>query len=352
MIQESIVPPRPVPAELLPWALSSLGMATNGHTPALTVVAGDASNRRYFRFALAGQSYVVAQAPPATEKNEAFLAVREVLAGAGVKVPALYAVDMERGYLLLEDLGDRLLLPELDAGSVDRHYRSAFGVLRQIAALDSDRLDIPAYDQALLAEELSRFPRWFVQALLGYSPNNEELDLFYRFFARLIDSALQQPRVLVHRDFHSRNLMLREDGQLAVIDFQDAVVGPVTYDLVSLLRDCYIQWPAGRVGDWALEQRDALHARGLLPVVDDVCFLRWFDWMGLQRHIKVLGTFARLYLRDGKPAYLEDLPLVIHYVLEMLGKYAGVEAVFAEFNDWFGSRLSPLVARQDWSKKV
>jgi aminoglycoside/choline kinase family phosphotransferase len=350
--QESTVSSRPIPAELLPWALSSLGLASDGHTPVLTVVAGDASNRRYFRSRLAGQSYVLAQAPPATEKNEAFGAVREVLARAGVKVPALYAADMDRGYLLLEDLGDRLLLPELDAGSADHHYRSAFGVLRQIAALDADRLDIPAYDQALLGEELSRFPTWFVEALLGYSPNDEERDLLQRFFARLIDSALEQPRVLVHRDFHSRNLMPQEDGQLAVIDFQDAVVGPVTYDLVSLLRDCYIQWPPGQVCDWALQQRDALHTQGLLPLVDDACFLRWFDWMGLQRHIKVLGTFARLYLRDGKSAYLDDLPLVIHYVLEILGKYAGEEAVFAEVNVWFSSQLSPLIARQDWSKKV
>ena len=346
------MPPRPIPADLLPWALSSLGVVANGPAPTLAVVATDASNRRYFRLVLVGQSYVLAQAPPATEKNEAFLAVREVLARAGVKVPALYAVDMERGYLLLEDLGDRLLLDELDPGSAGNHYRSAFGVLRQIAALDADHLDIPAYGRALLAEELGRFPTWFVEELLGYSLNDEEGDLLHRFFARLIDSALEQPRVLVHRDFHSRNLMPQANGQLAVIDFQDAVVGPVTYDLVSLLRDCYIRWPAGQVCGWALQQRDALHTQGLLPVVDDARFLRWFDWMGLQRHVKVLGTFARLYLRDGKPAYLDDLPLVIHYVLEILGKYAGEETVFAEFNGWFDSRLSPLIARQDWSKKV
>jgi len=329
-----------------------LGAVINEHTPALTVVAGDASNRRYFRLILAGQSYVVAEAPPATEKNEAFLAVREVLAGAGVKVPALYGADIERGYLLLEDLGDRLLLPELRVGSAERAYRPAFAVLRQIAAVDTAGLNIPAYDQALLGEELSRFPAWFVEALLGYSPNGEERDLLHRFYAKMIASALEQPRVLVHRDFHSRNLMPQEGERLAVIDFQDAVVGPVTYDLVSLLRDCYIQWPAEQVCDWALAQRDALHAQGLLQAVDNARFLRWFDWMGLQRHIKVLGTFARLYLRDGKSAYLEDLPLVIHYVREILNKYAGEEPVFDEFNSWFTGRISPLIARRDWSKKV
>ena len=341
---------RPVPEELLPWALSALGWAGKGPSPGLAVVAGDASSRRYFRLSLARHSYVLAEAPPATEKNEAFVAVRELLAGAQVMVPELFAVDMERGFLLLEDLGDRVLLPELNAGSADDHYRAAFGVLLKMAALDTKRINLPAYDRPLLVEEVGRFSTWFVQALLGYSPAREEQALMDRFFTRLIDSALEQPQVLVHRDFHSRNLMLQRDGHLAVIDFQDAVVGPVTYDLVSLLRDCYIRWPAGQVLDWARAYRRQLCSLGLLPAGDGALFLRWFDWMGLQRHIKVLGTFARLYLRDGKSTYLDDLPLVIHYVREMLDKYAGEEADFAEFSDWFASCLSPLIARQDWSK--
>jgi aminoglycoside/choline kinase family phosphotransferase len=342
---------RPVPVDLLPWALSALGASNNRQERSLSVVAGDASNRRYFRLLLDAQSYVLAEAPPATEKNEAFLAVRELLDGAGVKVPALYAADLERGYLLLEDLGDNVLLPELNPDSVHGHYHAACGALRQMAALDAQRLALSPYDAELLGEELSRFADWFVVRLLGYSLDASEHALLGRLFTRLIDTALEQPRVLVHRDFHSRNLMLQANGQLAVIDFQDAVVGPVTYDLVSLLRDCYIQWPAGQVTDWALGQRDALHAEGLLPEVGDAAFLRWFDWMGLQRHIKVLGTFARLYLRDGKPAYLEDLPLVIAYVLEILDKYRSDEPVFGECLDWFESRLSPLIAQQGWGEK-
>ena len=343
---------RPVPAELLPWALSALGVCNHGQEPDLSVIAGDASNRRYFRLLLGARNYVLAEAPPATEKNEAFLAVRDMLSGAGVKVPALYAADIERGYLLLEDLGDRVLLPELSAASVDRHYHVACGALRQMAALGSGQLVLPPYDSELLGEELNRFPDWFVESLLGYSLDTSERALLDRLFTPLIDTALEQPRVLVHRDFHSRNLMLQDDGQLAVIDFQDAVVGPVTYDLVSLLRDCYIQWPADRVCTWALAHRDALCEQGLLAEVDDALFLRWFDWMGLQRHIKVLGTFARLYLRDGKPAYLEDLPLVIAYVLEILEKYRSDEPTFAEFLDWFEHRLSPLIARQGWGDKL
>jgi len=301
---------------------------------------------------LGARNYVLAEAPPATEKNEAFLAVRDMLAGAGVKVPALYAADIERGYLLLEDLGDRVLLPELNADSVDGHYHGACAVLRQMAALDTGRLALSPYDAELLGEELGRFPHWFVENLLGCSLDTSEHALLDRLFSLLVHTALEQPRVLVHRDFHSRNLMLQGDGQLAVIDFQDAVVGPVTYDLVSLLRDCYIQWPAGQVCDWALRQRDALHAEGLLAEVADAQFLRWFDWMGLQRHLKVLGTFARLYLRDAKPGYLEDLPLVITYVLEILGKYRSDEPALAEFLHWFERRLAPLIARQGWGDKL
>ena len=143
--------------------------------------------------------------------------------------------------------------------------------------------------------------------------------------------------------------MLQDDGQLAVIDFQDAVIGPVTYDLVSLLRDCYIRWPSSRVRKWALYHRDALQVAGHIESVSDEVFLRWFDWMGLQRHIKVLGTFARLYLRDGKVAYLQDLPMVVRYVRDVLAAYASREAAFAEFSAWFDSALTPRIAGQPWS---
>lgn len=341
--------PRPIPDDLLPWALSCLQGAVTASPPGLAVVAGDASNRRYFRLACGGASYIVVEAPPETEKNEAFLAVRELLAAAHIRVPALYGADLERGYLLLEDLGDALLLPALATDSVDRHYAEAFTVLRQMAAVDIAGLDWPAYDRELLQEELGRFQAWFVDALLGYSLDSGEQQMLQAIFSPLVESALEQPRVLVHRDFHSRNLMLQDDGQLGVIDFQDAVVGPVTYDLASLLRDCYIRWPEDKVNAWALAYRDSLRAEGLLAPVDDSQFLRWLDWMGLQRHIKVLGTFARLYLRDGKSAYLEDLPLVIDYVREISGRYAAGQPAFAAFDQWFERRLVPLISRQGWS---
>lgn len=340
---------RPAPEELLPWALAQPGLATCGVPPTLSMVAGDASPRRYFRMVCANASYMLVEAPPATEKNAAFVQVAKLLCSAGVKVPAVLGVDYDRGFLLLEDLGDRLLLPLLDAGSVDGRYRQAFAVLARMAAVDAASTGLPDYDRALLREELGRFQEWFVERLLGYAVPAQERASLDELLAQLIDSALEQPRVLVHRDFHSRNLMLTGDGELAVIDFQDAVVGPVTYDLVSLLRDCYIQWPPARVQDWALAYRDLLRAQGLAAGVEQAQFLRWFDWMGLQRHLKVLGTFARLYLRDGKSAYLDDLPLVIRYVMEITAKYAADEPAFACFNAWFAQRLSPLIARQPWS---
>ena len=348
---------RPIPIDLLPWALASLPEAAHAEGASsvegfLTIVAGDASNRRYFRLASGEESYIVAEAPPATEKNAAFVAVRNILAQAGVKVPCIYAVDLDRGYLLLEDLGDSSLLPELSSDMVDGYYQQALAILQKMAGMDINGWSDGFYDLALLSEELGRFKAWFVEALLGYTLDEKERELIQRFNTSLINSALEQPRVLVHRDFHSRNLMLQESGGLAVIDFQDAVVGPVSYDLVSLLRDCYIRWPADRVREWARAYFEETQSKGALPDVDEAQFLRWFDWMGLQRHIKVLGTFARLHLRDGKPGYLDDLPLVIAYVEEILKKYAGDERVFTEFHSWFKERLSPLIAGQDWMSKA
>lgn len=337
------------PGELLSWAISALGAADSSQSPDLAVVAGDASNRRYYRATLAGKSHVLVSAPPATEKNREFLAVRKLLAEAGVRVPELYAADLERGYLLLEDLGDRLMLPELAVATADASYQLATGVLLRMAAIETQDLQLPPYNEDLLTEELGRFPTWFVQTLLGQELSAAEQAMLEALSARLVASALEQPLVLVHRDFHSRNLMPQEEGGLAVIDFQDAVVGPVTYDLVSLLRDCYVRWPREQVRHWALAHRDALRARGMLGDADAQRFLHWFDLMGLQRHIKVLGTFARLYLRDAKPAYLEDLPLVIDYVLEIAGLYAPQEPELAAFHQWFKSRLSPVIAQQPWS---
>jgi aminoglycoside/choline kinase family phosphotransferase len=332
------------------WALSALGDECALQESTLAPVAGDASNRRYFRLQRGSRSDIAVVAPPATEKNEAFLAVRQLLQDAGVRVPGLRAADLERGYLLLEDLGDELLLSDLADETVERHYRSALQLLHQLSLVDLAEARLPDYDEALLTEELSRFPAWFVRDLLGYPLQADESTMLQRLDQVLVASALEQPRVLVHRDFHSRNLMLQSGGALAVIDFQDAVLGPLSYDLVSLLRDCYVRWPPERVRHWALAYLEQLQQHGLAPGVGEAQFLRWFDLMGLQRHIKVLGTFARLYLRDGKVAYLEDLPLVIAYVREVSAGYAGEIPELAAFQDWFEARLMPLVSERGWSR--
>ncbi|TGD72824.1 aminoglycoside phosphotransferase [Mangrovimicrobium sediminis] len=331
---------------MIDWAQAELGW----DSPQCSVVAGDASARRYFRLRQGASTCIAVHAPPQTEKNTAFLAMREQLERGGICVPALLAADLERGFLLLGDLGDRLLLAELDTHSVDASYRTAFGVLLQLAALPADDPAWPHYDRALLGEELSRFPEWFAGRLLQRPLDAAEQAMWQALCAELIDSALAQPRVLVHRDFHSRNLMPQADGRLGVIDFQDAVIGPATYDLVSLLRDCYVRWPREQVRGWALEYLEQARATGQFAGVDQAQFLGWFDLMGLQRHLKVLGTFARLYLRDGKLAYLDDLPLVLRYVEEALVGYRDTSPAAAEFADWFAAELRPLIDRQPWSR--
>lgn len=343
-IEESALPPSPPSTALLAWARSVLG-ASGGE---LAPVAGDASQRRYYRLALGAASYIVVEAPPATEKNARFLAVRETLERGGIRVPRLFAADLERGFLLLGDLGDRLLLRELDGTSADSCYRQAWAVLLRLVELRPDDRDWPGYDAALLGEELRRFPVWFSAELMGRPLNDQERQWWDELCAELVESALEQPVVLVHRDFHSRNLMPQPDGSLGVIDFQDAVIGPVTYDLVSLLRDCYIRWPASRVEAWALEYLGQLRLLPGMGDLDEARFLRWFDLMGLQRHLKVLGTFARLYLRDGKPAYLGDLPRVVAYVEEILEKYRADWPAAEWFASWFSKELRPRFDRQPW----
>ncbi|NND67009.1 MAG: phosphotransferase [Halioglobus sp.] len=335
-----------LPEGLLAWALEQLGEA---EVPAAAAaVAGDASNRRYFRLRLAERSVVLVHAPPATEKNHAFVEMADLLASAGVHVPEVLAADFGRGFLLLEDLGDDLLLPLLTSQTANGYYHQAAEILLQLAAVRPGDAVLPVYDAAVLGEELGRFPEWFVAALLRYRMGAADLALWESFAARLVQNALEQPQVLVHRDFHSRNLMLQPDGGLAVIDFQDALLGPVTYDPVSLLRDCYIRWPAAQVRGWALAHRDALVGRELLAPTPDEVFLRWFDLTGLQRHIKVLGNFARLSVRDGRHGYLGDLPMVITYVLEVLDANAAAEPLCRDFAHWLRDALLPAARERDW----
>ena len=312
----------------------------------LSPVAGDASFRRYYRLSGCDPVRIAVHAPPDKEKNLEFTRIAALLRAAGVQAPDVLAHDEANGYLLIVDFGDRLLRSALDEASVDVLYARALETLLriQVAPTARDGWRVPDYSRALLDQEMRLFPGWFLERLLGLELGAEEHELLERMFGGLCDEALAQPQVLVHRDYHSRNLMLLDDGSLGVIDFQDAVRGPITYDLVSLLRDCYVAWDPERVRRWALEYAGRAADAGLFEPVGPARFLRWFDWMGLQRHIKVLGIFARLWLRDGKPGFLGDLPLVMRYTLDV----ATAHREFDEFTAWFRARVLPAASRQDW----
>lgn len=319
----------------------------SAEAPKWQALAGDAGFRRYFRLA-SEPPLLAVLSPPQTEPNEVFLKLARYLRRHGVLAPAIAAMDLERGFFLIEDLGPTLLLQQLNDDSVEGLYAEAMHCLLHIQQCPTQELSLPVYNRDRLRVEMNVFCEWFVPQLLGYEPNLAELKMLDRWFTQLEDVALEQPQVFVHRDYHSRNLVYREDGPPGVIDFQDAVVGPITYDLVSLLRDCYIRWPEVRVRRWAVSYANIAMECGLLPQVSEERFLRWFDWMGLQRHIKVLGVFARLSLRDHKHGYLNDLPLVIRYTLEVARRYE--EA--AEFVAWFEDKLLPRIEQQPWWSPV
>lgn len=319
------------------------GKISKDHQPVqLQSLGSDAGFRRYFRYQQPSR-WLAVDAPPATEDTAQFLAIAKLIRTRGVRCPEIAVADPDQGFLLVEDFGDRLFLRELTENNADLLYQQAMRDLLQLQQIPDTPL-IPRYDRELLHRELGIFSEWFVQKLLNHSLTKDEQQWLDRIFTQLEDNALSQPQSFVHRDYHSRNLLLLDDGGLGVIDFQGALWGGITYDLVSLLRDCYRRWPAARVKKWALDYRRLAINEGLIPAISEQEFLRWFDWIGLQRHIKVLGIFARLSLRDGKQAYLQDLPLVIRYTLEVAEQYPELTA----FADWFKQILLPLAQQQSW----
>lgn len=299
------------------WLRECVGVAPFTLHPA----SGDASFRRYFRLLFPdGASLIAMDAPPERERCDAFVDLAGRLAAFGVHVPRVHAHDLEQGFVLLEDLGERLYLDALDAGSVERLYGDALATLVVIQAC-GPRQDLPPYDAPLLRRELAIFPEWLLEHRLGLRLDTATRTLLADAFERLVDNALEQPVVCVHRDYHSRNLLLTRSHNPGVIDFQDAVLGPVTYDLVSLLRDCYIAWPRERVEGWAMGYFQLALQSGVVRPGDEARFLRWFDLMGMQRHLKAAGIFARLDCRDGKPGYLKEIPRTLGYVVEVAGRY-------------------------------
>lgn len=283
--------------------------------------SADASFRRYWRAQHEGRSYIVMDAPPEKEDISPWLDVNRRLADKGLHVPEVHAVDLGQGFILMADLGNELYLPALDAMSVDGLYDQAMSALLAMQ-VGVDAQGLPDYDEVRLRQELDLMPEWFLKQHLGVAPNAEDRSAIEECFRLLVASALEQPRCFVHRDFHSRNLLIVERDSPGIVDFQDAVRGPISYDLVSLLRDCYIEWPVARVTGWSMQYKSRLAQSGLLTPTQEKNWQRWFDWMGLQRHIKVLGIFCRLCYRDGKQGYLGDLPLVLKYVLNVAAAYA------------------------------
>jgi len=301
----------------LEWLRNALGDPMASLAPA----SADASFRSYWRTSQGDQSWILMDSPPAQEDPAPWLEIGARLATAGLHVPAVHAQDLRQGFLLIEDLGNRLYLPALNEGSVDALYGDAMDSLLRMQR-DVGVAGMQPYDHAFLQRELEIMPEWFFARHLGCTPECEEWDVLEAAFTLLLANALEQPRCFVHRDFHSRNLLVTERNSPGIIDFQGALLGPITYDLASLLRDCYIAWDAARVEAWAESHRQHLRAANLIGAdVDRERFRRWFDLIGLQRHIKVLGIFCRLYYRDGKQGYLADLPRVCDYVIAVARRY-------------------------------
>lgn len=287
----------------------------------LTPASADASFRRYFRARFEdGRSFIVMDAPPDKEDCRPFLHVAGLFAAAGAHVPAIHAQDLAAGFLLLEDLGASTYLDGLERKQVPQPlYTAATESLLRIQ-LASRPGRLPEYDRALLRRELELFPDWYLARELRREPAAADRQVLHEAFELLLANNLAQPRVYVHRDYHSRNLMLSEPLP-GILDFQDAVFGPITYDLVSLLRDAYVQWEEAQVIDWAVRYWEKARKAGLPVRADFAEFYRDFEWMGAQRQLKVIGIFARLCHRDGKPRYLADIPRVFGYLLAACRRY-------------------------------
>jgi aminoglycoside/choline kinase family phosphotransferase len=305
------------------WLETTLGARDFSIAPA----SDDASFRRYFRIRRSGSqpSLIVMDAPPEKEDCRPFVHVARLFAEAGAHVPAVQAQDLEQGFLLLSDLGDTTYLKTLDADNADRLYRDALEALLRIQLASRPGL-LPDYDHALLERELRLFPDWYVARQLGRTLDQSQHAVLENAFSILLTNNLGQPRVFVHRDYHSRNLMVCQPCP-GILDFQDAVYGPITYDLVSLLRDAYIEWEEQQVIDWVVRYWK-MAREACLPVSGDFAeFYRDFEWMGAQRQIKVLGIFARLFHRDGKDGYLKDQPLVMRYLRRTCERYSELAAL-------------------------
>ena len=327
-------------ATLADWLRRDLGLASER----IEVASADASFRRYFRIIRSDNSPLIAMdAPPEHEDVGPYLHVSGLLSSIGVHVPAIHEVDRRQGFLLMEDLGST---PYLTALQQREHAPTLYGdALAALRCMQIEGLHLTAelapYDEAVLQREMALLPEWFLARHLQIELTPEEQQALDAARALLVAESLAQPTVFVHRDYHSRNLMVLPERGPGVIDFQDALAGPIGYDLVSLLKDCYISWSRAEVEHWLRDYRNSLLTaqRADLAGRDEREFIRWFDMIGLQRHIKILGIFARLWWRDGKAGYLNDLPLTLDYVIDACARYPELQ----DLGRWFEARIAPLL---------
>ena len=325
--------------QLAEWVISELSEDRYiQETLPLKAIGGqNAGFRKYYRVMDPEGSLIAVDSPPETEDNKSFIDIAKFWNQQGIKVPKVYAIDLERGYLLLEDFGDHLLYDCLREGHEETWYRQSLVLLSQIQMLPSTGL--PFYDESLLRDELSLYKQWFLQLLLGSQISSSEDQVINNLFDYLIKAALEQPKVAIHRDFHSRNLMLCADGELGVIDFQGAVYGPILYDLSSILKDCYYSIPTAKVEQLLIEYTHNIPA---LASFSSSQIIKWFDFVGMQRHFKCLGIFSRLWLRDGRASHLGDLSKTLDYITTTCRKYPEMQ----NHGLWLEKRIIPqLVGR-------
>jgi len=306
--------------------------------------SNDASFRRYFRVTFkhsifeqpSGQAFIVMDAPPEKESIRSFIEIASNLEKTCVNVPHLFAINEDSGFILMFDLGNTAYLSLLNSepDQANQLYSDAMNALlaMQLGIEKQQNNDLPAYDAERLRAEMLLLPDWYIKVHCQTTLNDAEQLVLEQAMNRLVVSASEQPQLFVHRDYHSRNLMFYADNNPGIIDFQDAVIGPVTYDLVSLLRDSYVAWPEEKIYEWVEQYRQMLLKEKLINIDDKEQFIRWFDWMGIQRQLKVVGIFCRLNYRDGKSNYLNDIPQTLNYLLTVCARYSEFDDLLVLLN--------------------
>jgi len=306
----------------------------------LTTASADASFRRYFRVHAHNETFIAMDAPPPQENCEPFVRIAKLFGDAGLNVPKVIAQDLECGFLLLNDLGDDTYLSKINAENAPKLYADANNALIQLQLASQPNV-LPDYDEALLTREMQLFPDWYIAKHLNVTLDEKQQAVLINTFNVLNKNILAQAQVYVHRDYHSRNLMMTQENNPGILDFQDAVYGAITYDLVSLLKDAYISWDEELIIDWLVRYWQNARKAGL-PVPEDFSeFYRDFEYMGAQRHIKVLGIFARLYHRDGKDGYLKDMPLVMDYLRKVCERYVELRPMLCLLDSLSGQDQHP-----------